>query len=259
MSLRIEHGELALALHDKVGFQLREYHIKSLSDQSLSATEIQSSLLPFADFGRAASVSCSFNLPGNTFIPRSIYQEEFHEDYLAFNLNHIQAGSSQADHIPLTDAVNVYALPEAHLAIGRQYPQCLFFHEATLESELALRLSKLNRTDGVFLFFSGNFFRIHVIRGGKLELSNTFEYTSEMDVAYYVLYVFDQLQIKSVTNPVFAAGKIENDGAVINLLREYIGPVKLLETCALADLKIHEEKPGDARQLFTLFHQLLCV
>lgn len=238
---------------------MREYHVKPLTDLSLSIGEIQSALASFPDFSSAGSVSCSFNLPGNTFIPKSIYREGFHNDYLAFNRDSVQSGKSHSDHIPLTDAVNVYELPKAHSAISRQYPQCLFFHEATLESELALRLSKLNQSDGVYLFFSGNFFRIHVIRGGELELSNTFEFASEMDVAYYVLYVFDQLQIKAASVPVFAAGRIENEGSEINLLREYIGPVKLLETCALADLKIREKKPGDARHLFTLFHQVLCV
>ncbi len=78
-----------------------------------------------------------------------------------------------------------------------------------------------------------------------------------MDVAYYVLYVLDQLGIKSGETATFAAGAIEENGAELNMLREYIGPVKILRESPLADLQF--QNTVDAHRFFTLFHQVLCV
>lgn len=126
-----------------------------------------------------------------------------------------------------------------------------------MEIELALRLSRLSKTDSIFLFFSDKFFRLIIVQKEQLQLANTFQFGSEMDVAYYVLYVLDQLGIKSGETATFAAGAIEENGAELNMLREYIGPVKILRESPLADLQF--QNTVDAHRFFTLFHQVLCV
>ncbi len=207
----------------------------------------------------AQTVSCSFNLPGNTLVPEAIYRKDYQSHYLSFNIDSDADQSVATDELTLMEARNVYALPETHNKITQVFPQCLYLHESSVEIELALRLSRVSRKDSVFLFFSDKFFRLLIIQNDQLQLANTFQFGSEMDVAYYVLYVLDQLNIKNGETSTYAAGEIEENGAELNMLREYIGPVKLLKESPLADLKFNPEKPSDTHRLFTLFHQVLCV
>lgn len=209
--------------------------------------------------GTAQSVSCSINLPGNTLVPDAIFREEYQAEYLDFNHGRAEKISVASDELLLMEARNVYALPETHQQINSLFPQCIFLHESSVEIELALRISRMEKQNAVYLFFGDGFFRLLVIHEGALQLANTFEHGSEMDVAYYVLYVFDQLKIDSKKNTTYASGSIDENGAELNLLREYIGPVRVLTQCGLADVQFTAEKPGEAQRWFTLFHQVLCA
>jgi hypothetical protein len=179
--------------------------------------------------------------------------------YLSFNFEPEEQQAVTSDHLSLLDAVNVYQQPAFCATIVKYFPKCRFVHESGVQIELALRLSRLNQEDAVFLFFSNEFFRLCVIQNGTLQFCNTFQFQSEMDVAYYVLYVFDQLHLKSASIATYATGQVANNDAVINMLQDYIGPIHLLRTCPLAQLQLSEEEVANAQNNFTLFHQALCV
>lgn len=224
-----------------------------------NAENLKKALDPFKPMGSAQSISCSFNLPGNTLVPDAVFREEHRADYLDFNLGHSEQSSIESDELVLMEARNVYGLHEAHRQINAIFPQCLFLHESSVEIELALRISRMEKRNAVYLFFGSGFFRLLVVRDGELQLANTFQHGSEMDVAYYVLYVFDQLKIDGKNNTTYASGAIDENGSELNLLREYIGPVRILTHCGLADVDFTSEKPGEVQRLFTLFHQVLCA
>lgn len=205
----------------------------------------------------AQTISCSFNLTGNTLVPASVYREDQQHQYLSFNFEMEAGHKATSDELSFIEARNVYSLPESSTAINAIFPKCRFFHESTVEIELAMRLARVSNRDSAFLFFSKNLFRLLIIRNDKLELANTFRFGSEMDVAYYVLYVFDQLGIKKSAIEVFASGEIDENRAELNLLREYIGKVQLLRNSSLADIPDTADHPADTLRFFTLFHQVL--
>lgn len=216
-------------------------------------------LAPLTPMQTAQTVSCSFNTSGNTLVPTSIFQPVRAPQYLAFHVEELGSEKVASDELLLLEARNVYALPQVENAVAKAFPQCRFFHESTVEIEVAMRLARINREDAVYLFFSGDFFRLVYVCDQQLQLANTFAHASEMDVAYYVLYVFDQLGISVGETPTYAAGSIDENGPELNMLREYIGPVKLLRDSALAELNFTPNLPAEAQRFFTLFHQVLCV
>lgn len=122
-----------------------------------------------------------------------------------------------------------------------------------------MRLAKTVQSDSVWLFFHPGFFRIIVVINGKLQLANAFRFASEMDVAYYVLYVLDQLNVKADAVQTWVTGTILENGSVLNMLREYIGRVVLLKECNLAAPGFDPENKNDALRYFSLIHQVLCV
>lgn len=250
---------MAVALQDCQNFHVRNHQSSVVDGGVLTPKSLARALAPFESMHSANSVSCSFNHFGNTLIPEAVFRGEHQEDYLDFNLSEPKKGKPFSDELTLIEARNVYTLPDFSDAVSTLFSQCRFFHESSIEIELAMRLSRLEAEDGVFIFFGKSFFRVVIILDGQLQLANTFTYSTEMDVAYYVLYVFDQLKINHADITTYATGQIDEGGAIINLLRDYIGTVKIMSTCGLADLNYSPQKPAQAQRVFTLLHQVLCA
>jgi hypothetical protein len=258
LAIRAEQGRFSIALQDATNFHLRSFHSFEWTTLAGIST-LENYLKDFEQFASAKSVVCSVNTFANTLIPEAIYQEKNRPLYLGFNFETHEQQTFASDPLPLLDALNVYQLPEYCQTISKFFPKCKFVHESGVQIELALRLSRLNQKDAAYLFFSGQFFRLCVIQNGTLQFCNTFSHQSEMDVAYYVLYVFDQLHLKTSEIQTFASGDIEANDAIIDMLRDYIGPIQLLRTCSLAELALTEDEHLTAHRNFTLFHQALCV
>lgn len=257
LSIRMEKDSIAASLQDRSNFHVQDHRVIHL--EKADNREIESAFESLRPMATAKSVSCSINSPTSTLIPEAVFRPENRARYLGFNSD--LSGKEQLvdDPLPLLEARNIYTESEALEIITRSFPQCRMLHESTIEIELSLRMARLNRADAAFLFFSDGFFRMVLIQNGELELANAFSYNSEMDVAYYVLYVFDQLKISPDKFSTYASGRIDDKGSELTLLREYIGPVKLLTKCGLAELNYTPNKASDAQRFFTLFHQLLCV
>lgn len=250
---------MAVALQDCQNFNVRNHQSSAIAGVALSTESLAKALAPFEPMRSAKSVSCSFNHFGNTLVPDSVFRDDHQEDYLAFNLSETTKGKPSSDELSLIEARNVYLLPRFSEAVSNLFSHCRFFHESSIEIELALRLAALEASDGVFLFFGKSFFRVVIVVGGRLQLANTFTYSTEMDVAYYVLYVFDQLKINHANIATYATGEIDEGGAVISLLRDYIGTVKILSSCSLANLNYTPQNAAQAQRSFTLLHQVLCA
>lgn len=250
---------MAVALQDCQNFNVRNHQSSAVDGGVLTPDRLARALAPFESMSSAKSVSCSFNHFGNTLIPDAVFRSEHQQDYLDFNLSEPKKGKPFSDELSLIEARNVYTLPDFSDAVSALFSHCRFFHESSIEIELAMRLARLEARDGVFLFFGKSFFRVVIVLKGQLQLANTFTYSTEMDVAYYVLYVFDQLKINHTDIDTHATGEIDEGGAIINLLRDYIGSVKIMRSCGLADLNYTPQKPAQAQRSFTLLHQVLCA
>lgn len=256
LSIRFDDNEIVVALQDRQHFNIRQQHILP-TEQVGNTDSVANTIQQLQPFSSVQTVSCSFNLPDNTLIPCSVYHNEYRNQYLSFNFDTEAHQPVTADEISFLDAQNIYLQPKSVEVISKLFPQCRFFHETTVEIELAMRLSRVSNPNGAYLYFSDRFFRLLIIRNDKLELANTFHFGSEMDVAYYVLYVFDQLGIRKSEIAVSASGKIGEGHAVLNLLREYIGKVTMLQFSPLVDLKPSKENQHDISRFFTLYHQIL--
>ncbi len=245
-----------MALQDRLNFQHRQVDL-DLSAQNKD--ELKSQLHAIRDWGSAYSVSCSITDPGNTLVPEAIYRDENLSHYHHFHLDAPRNTPLAADKLILLPTYNVYALPEGCELVTAVFPTCRILHESTVELELAMRLARQANHDGAWLYFGDGFFRLVLIQDGQLQLANTFRFASEMDVAYYVLYVFDQMHIDPKQFRTFATGNIDPAGAILNLLRDYIGAVTLLGSSTLADTTWKGQNEQQTLSGFTLLHQVLCA
>ena len=71
------------------------------------------------------------------------------------------------------------------------------------------------------------------MKNKKLLLFNVFEYHSKEDFIYYVLFVFEQLNLDVETTPIKLSGQIEKDDDIYSILYTYVRHIGFITThCA---------------------------
>jgi hypothetical protein len=81
----------------------------------------------------------------------------------------------------------------------------------------------------VYLGLNGGFFDIAAIGNEKFSLYNTFQYVSETDLLYYVLYVYRQLKLNTEQIPLVISGELSSKATYYETLKQYL-PATRYET-----------------------------
>ena len=75
--------------------------------------------------------------------------------------------------------------------------------------------------NSVQVHFDPKQFRVMVMKEGKPLLAQTYTYSAPLDVVYYLLKIFEQLQLKHEEVQVLVSGLIEEDSALYKELYNY--------------------------------------
>jgi hypothetical protein len=74
----------------------------------------------------------------------------------------------------------------------------------------------------VYVGLNAEFFDLLVVGEGKLLLYNTFQYVSETDLLYYVMYVCKQLTLNVTEIPLILSGELSSRMVYYETLKTYI-------------------------------------
>lgn len=181
----------------------------------------------------------------STFVPKALYSENHKVDYLKFNSKILKSDFITEDNITANNTVNIY-IPYVNINnyIFDTFGEFEYKHASTifLESLLKLNTSEEN-TPQVYINVNHNTFEIVVLKNNNLKLYNTFEYFSKEDFIYYILFVFEQLQLDVETSPIYLSGSIDKDNALFNIIYTYIRHVKFMD-CNF-NFKLTDNTPKD--------------
>tara|TARA_B100000508_G_scaffold140873_1_gene143972 strand:- start:691 stop:1560 length:870 start_codon:yes stop_codon:yes gene_type:complete len=194
-----------------------------------------------------------------TIIPKSLFEKDQLENYLKLNFS-AEKLENTIPHAQLVESIQayiVYAIPTYLLkTIQQKFDHLKFSHHATSLIEMnLLRHSKktmisINLKDGAFDIYCQN--------EGHFIYMNSFSYTSPEDVAYYLLYVMEQLELDRNSINISLYGQIEVNSQVYELLFTYLKNVHLGD-------RIHQMNYSPVLQKipahhhYNLFSQYLCV
>ena len=203
------------------------------------------------------SVTCAIAHPKFTLVPNALFDEENKGSLLGFNHPVESDEKIHSDALQNLEARNLFTISKSlESEIRKQFVNVHFLHNATSFIEGLLIQNKNSKEKKVFANFHASYFEIVILDGRELLFSNAFTYKTSEEIAYYILFVYEQLNLNPEDIGLILSGEIEKTAKEHSLLYNYIRHVKF---ASLPDSFKYsykfEEVP--AHTFFSLFNQYM--
>jgi len=165
-----------------------------------------------------------------TLVPEELYDAAHKADYLKFNSKILRNDFITKDEISVNKSVNVY-VPYVNINnyIFETFGEFIFKHSSSILIDSLLQNTEANEDPVVYINVNKSTIELLVIEKNNLQLFNVFEYHSKEDFIYYVLFVFEQLQLDVETTLVELSGNIVIGDPFFVMLYIYIRNVRFVE------------------------------
>lgn len=162
-----------------------------------------------------------------TLVPKPLFNEDCLADYLKFNSKILKSDFITYDDIKLNESVNVY-VPYVNINnfIYEKFGAFTFKHFSTILIEQLLLVEKNTESPKVYAHVSSSHFELIITKNSKLLLYNSFEYTSEEDFIYYLLFTAEQLNLNPESLELVFLGDVLKDDALYNMAYKYIRHIR---------------------------------
>ena len=163
----------------------------------------------------------------STLVPEAYFDRRKMKDYLAFNCAGEMDPELFCNHLELPGIYNVFALPEELISLIARYFKKV---EVTNQTTPFLRhiTSRKNalEQDAVYVGLNAGFFDIAATGQGKLRIYNSFQFASEHDLLYYVIFVINQMKFDPLQVPLFLSGELSSRLTYYEILKQYVPGTK---------------------------------
>lgn len=190
----------------------------------------------------------------STIVPKPLFNEDSLADYLKLNSKILKTDYITYDEITINDSMNVY-VPYVNVNnfIYDKFGSFTFKHFSTLLIESILNIEKHSDSPKLYVNVSKTHFEIVAIKESKLLLYNSFEYNTEKDFIYYLLYTVEQLNFNPETIQVVLIGSLTKESALYKMAYKYIRNVSFGNRF---DTYNYTETPASSYSDFTLIKSL---
>jgi hypothetical protein len=175
------------------------------------------------------SIKLSFKTRNFTLVPASLFDKEHAVDYLLLNS---EIKSTEAIYFyqqSSMEAVNVFSA-EKKIAewFTNAYPSrsIKFLHHTCSFLEGSLHWDNKGERC-LCLNVEKNSFTATIIHDKKIEFCNSFNFSSADDFVYFVLYIFDQMNLNPEATQVVVWGEIDSSSLIYHKLYKYIRFISL--------------------------------
>lgn len=163
-----------------------------------------------------------YSLPQSVLIPFSLYNRE--DNSILMNMMH---GDLHANETILTDVItshsiyNCYRIPSAvYETVQNQYPDVVSMHQYSL-----LMKSSIVKDDKLSVIFYTQKIIVSLIKDGKYQLVNSFNYRTTEDVSYILLNICHQFEISKI--PLAISGLLEENSALYKEMYKFFTEIEL--------------------------------
>jgi len=159
----------------------------------------------------------------STLVPKPLFSETHLADYLKFNAKILRSDFITFDTVDINESVNVY-VPYVNINnfIYDAFGAFTYKHSSTILIEQILITEKNSRNTKMYVHVGTDHFELLVIDKGKLLLYNTFEFNSEEDFIYYILFTSEQLNLNPETLQLVFLGNIKNESPLFTIAYKYV-------------------------------------
>ena len=201
------------------------------------------------------SVSVSHINELATLVPKPLFDEEKLKDYVNFNTKVYANDYLVYDEIKNHDIVSVY-IPYVNINnfLLDQFKEFEYKHFSSILIENLLGIYKYSIVPHMFAHICNNHFELVVIANKKLQLYNTYKFSTKEDFIYYVLFTAEQLKLNPEKLELILLGAVEKNDELYKIAYTYIRNVSLLEN--RSKYKYDETiSETDKRTYYTLLNQ----
>ena len=168
-------------------------------------------------------IDLAYGSPKVTLVPPGFLQDEPGEHYFRFNHSLDASEVIKSQVIPVGEMTALFSVPSGIVQVSRElFPGAALGCTASALIQGLLMANAHILARQVFIHTWGNYFDIVVIQGRRLLYFNTFIKHAPEDLAYYVIYVLEQLGFIPAEEQVVLMGDIAKDSDEFNLLYQYI-------------------------------------
>ncbi|NOY37794.1 MAG: DUF3822 family protein [Chlorobi bacterium] len=166
----------------------------------------------------------------STLVPAALFRKEEKDTYFTFSHALEEDEVILTDKLSGTDAYCLYATPSDLLRFVEKYfSDAVTLHHTTPFIEGLFRnATSKGKEAAVHVLIHDTCFDIAVTRKQKLSLVNTYLYRQVNDMVYFILYIFQMLQLDQQTVPIILEGKINAQSSLIETLKRYVKNVSLV-------------------------------
>ncbi|MEZ4857752.1 MAG: DUF3822 family protein [Flavobacteriaceae bacterium] len=197
------------------------------------------------------SVTVLFGSQYYTLVPSSLFEETKASEYLKFNTKILPNDFISFDEVETHDMKLVY-IPFANVInyVFDKFGDFKYFHTTTVLLKHFLEKEKFTLGSLVILHVEQDWFDCFVFNNGALQLCNSYPYKTPEDFIYFVLFVFEQLNINPETSMVKLCGAISTESSLYKILYKYIRHISFVENTSFL---IENEQPQEnlALKLFS--------
>ncbi len=192
-------------------------------------------------------------------VPKVLFEEKNIDVYIKQNA-HIKPNYEYKHQILDKEGLVIcYALPKKlNDWISKIFPKAKLTHEIAILIESVLRDFYSLSENRVIINIHKNYFNIVFLKRGKLELVNSFSISEKEDLLYYILFIFEQLEINQDLIEVFLVGEIKKGSEEHQILFKYIKNIHFgFRNKNIKVSGVLNEIPK--HYFYTIFNQSLCV
>lgn len=159
-----------------------------------------------------------------TLVPASLFDPGSAKSIFNFNFGNITGQDIRVNEVFENSSRLVFALPEALNQSIRSagYFNHIFSHYTVLLEKQLLMARSASSGNRAFLYIRNDAIDLLVFNGKNLVFQNSFNYTQEVDILYFLTFSLDQLGFGQQGISLEVAGNIQQGSAVFTLLKKYI-------------------------------------
>ena len=189
----------------------------------------------------------------NTWVPKPLFNENQLGSYLQYNNKVFPTDFFAFDTLPNYDLVNVY-VPYVNITnfLLDQFKEFEYQHSSTILVQELLKINNEKGTSRVYIHFEQHQFQLVVLEQDKLIFYNTFDFQTENDVLYYLLFVAEQLSLDPDQFELYVLGKMTTEHAIFEKMYQFVRNVQMLSVDDLKQKFGRKEAENIAN--FVLFH-----
>jgi hypothetical protein len=182
-------------------------------------------------------VRIAIGYPKSTLVPEVFFEVDQQDDWLRFN--HPVAGYelNRNDDLRSAEAVLLYAVPSEILSIlAASFPEATIVNASGQLISSLLTETKAPARDGViYAQVQGAYLELVYLEEGRLKFFNIFSYQTREDLAYYIIFVIEQLGLNPDTTVLVLLGDIERESDHFELLYRYIRNIRLIDNSIMLE------------------------